>query len=93
MSGNSSTYRLRNHMEDIVAKRLDDVINKMDICKCGKCRMDIMAYTLNLLSPKYVVTDEGDLYSRVSEFNTQFVIDVDLALMEAIKVVSNNPKH
>lgn len=80
-------------MEDVVSQKLDEMLPGIDMCKCDKCRMDVLAYALNLLSPRYVVTEKGDLYSRVSEFTAQFEIDVEVALTEAIKVVSKNPKH
>ncbi len=93
MENGEAKYRLRNHMEDVVSQKLDKLLPNVDMCKCEKCRMDVLAYALNLLPPKYVVTEAGDLYSRVSEFNAQSEIDVEVALTEAIKVVSNNPKH
>jgi len=86
-------FHLRNHTESVVNEKLDGMLKQVDICKCSKCKMDIMAYALNLLSPKYVVTNTGDLYSRLEEFTAQFEIDVQVAVMEAIKVVSKNPKH
>jgi len=45
---------LKNYMEDIVAHKLDLLSNEIEICDCGRCRMDIMAYVLNKLPPKYV---------------------------------------
>ena len=93
MKDGEAKYKLRNHMEEVVSKKLDEILPNVDMCKCEKCRMDVLAYALNLLSPKYVVTDTGDLYSRVSEFTVQSDADVAVALAEAIKVVSKNPKH
>lgn len=93
MDNQSVKFQLRNHMESVVNEKLDGMLQQVDICKCSKCKMDIMAYALNLLSPKYVVTNTGDLYSRLEEFTAQFEIDIQVAVMEAIKVVSQNPKH
>ena len=93
MDNQNVKFHLRNHTESVVNEKLDGMLKQVDICKCSKCKMDIMAYALNLLSPKYVVTNTGDLYSRLEEFTAQFEIDVQVAVMEAIKVVSKNPKH
>lgn len=90
---NDRKYQLRNHMEGVVAGKLNEMLNKSGSCKCDICRMDIMAYALNLLEPKYVVTDKGDLFSRLEEFTPQAEIDVEIALTEAIKVISKNPRH
>lgn len=86
-------FQLRNHMESVVAGKLKGMLEKSSSCKCDICRMDIMAYALNLLEPKYVVTDKGDLFSRLEEFTPQAEIDVEIALTEAIKVISQNPRH
>jgi competence protein ComFB len=86
-------FQLRNHMESVVNGKLNEMLKKGDFCKCDVCRMDMMAYALNLLEPKYVVTDKGDLYSRLEEFTPQAEIDVEIALTEAIKVISKNPRH
>lgn len=93
MNNENMNFKLRNHMETVVDEKLGDMLRNLDICKCNKCRMDIMAYALNLMSPKYVVTEKGDLYSRLEEFTPQFEVDVEVALTEALKVVSENPRH
>lgn len=86
-------FELKNHMEDVVTRTLEDMMPKLNICTCDLCKKDIVAYALNHLPPKYVVTPKGDLYSRLSEFTQQFEIDVQVALTEAIKVISKNPRH
>lgn len=85
--------KLKNYMEDIVNKKVDSVLNIMNICKCEKCRLDIMAIALNDLPPKYVVTDTGALYTKVRELEQQFEVDVETAIVKAAVFVSRNPKH
>jgi len=84
---------VRNHMEDVVGHMLEDMLLKSEVCKCEICRRDIIAYALNKLPPKYAVTKKGELFFRVSEFTPQFEIDVQVALSEAIKVISEHPRH
>lgn len=86
-------FKLKNYMEDIVQKKVDSVLNIMNICKCDKCRLDIMAIALNDLPPKYVVTDTGELYTKVKELEQQFEVDVETAIVKAAVFVSKNPKH
>jgi competence protein ComFB len=87
------TFRLKNYMEDIVFMFMDELLNEKDICKCEKCRMDIAAITLNHLSPKYVVTEEGEVYAKTDFLSGQFRTDVIIQIINAIDKVSKNPHH
>ncbi len=86
-----NTYR--NVMEMLVDQKLDEMWDTLDCCKCDRCRMDIIAYALNQLPPKYVVTKEGELYARLCELNNEHEIEVLIALTKAIKTVKDKPKH
>jgi len=86
-------YGIKNYMEDVVAHVLKNILPDLDVCRCEICQMDMMAYALNHLPPKYVVTPKGELYSKLSELMQQAEIDVEVALAEAAKVVSRNPRH
>lgn len=86
-----NTYR--NVMEMLVVQKLDEMWDTIDCCKCEKCKMDIIACTLNQLTPKYVVTKEGELYARLCELNNEHEIEIIIALTKAIKTVKDKPKH
>lgn len=86
-------YKLKNYMEELVGKKTDSVLKLMNICKCEKCRLDIIALALNDLPAKYVVTDKGELYTKVRELEQQFEVDVEAAIAKAAVFVGNNPKH
>lgn len=86
-------YKLKNYMEDVVASTADNILNLMNICKCEKCKTDIMAIALNDLPSKYVVTEIGELYTKVNELEQQFGIDVQTAIIKAALIVGKNPKH
>lgn len=86
--------KLKNYMEDAVRNALDELLAKQgNLCKCSRCRLDIMAYALNHLPAKYVVTDKGHTYTRVAEMAQQFGTDLVVALSRAIKHVAKNPRH
>ncbi len=86
-------YKLKNYMEEIVTSTADDILKLMDICKCEKCRLDIIALALNDLPSKYTVTEKGELYSKVNELRHQFGVDVQTAVIKAALLVGKNPKH
>lgn len=86
-------YKLKNYMEELVSKKIDGVLSLMNTCKCEKCRLDIMALALNELPAKYVVTDKGELYTKLRELEQQFEVDVEAAIARAAVFVANNPKH
>lgn len=88
-------YKLINFSEIEVTKRMDDILKRYDnICKCEKCKLDIMALSLNSLSTKYIVSEQGEIYtSSLAEVNKQEIIDVTTAIIKAIEIVSANPKH
>ncbi|HPL52759.1 MAG TPA: late competence development ComFB family protein [Bacillota bacterium] len=86
-------YKLKNHMEEFVLNKTDEILKLMNICKCEKCRLDIAALALNELPSKYVVTEQGELYARAMELEQQFDVDVETAIIKAAVVVSRSPRH
>jgi competence protein ComFB len=55
--------------------------------------MDIKAIALNSLKPHYVVTQKGEMYSKLDEMNLQYETDILKALIDAITIVSKTPRH
>jgi competence protein ComFB len=86
-------YRLKNYMEEIVRMLIDEVLEDMSVCKCEKCKMDISAIALNELPPKYVVTEKGELYSKVNTLRQQFEVDALTAIAKAAILVKRSPHH
>lgn len=85
---------LKNHMEDMVWLLLDDVLQKWpEVCGCTVCRHDIAAIALNSLQPRYVVREQGEVYSKVSVLEAQYRADVYAALTKAILLVQGKPRH
>ncbi|MCD6362378.1 MAG: late competence development ComFB family protein [Synergistetes bacterium] len=81
-------------MERVVKETLEKLLkDRDDVCKCEECIADMMAYALNRLPPKYIVTDRGYIFSKLNEIEAQFQVDVLEAVLEAIKVISKNPRH
>ncbi|MFH1338549.1 MAG: late competence development ComFB family protein [Candidatus Omnitrophota bacterium] len=86
--------KIYNYMEDTVRDTLESLISEReDICKCPKCKLDIMAWALNRLPSKYVVTDKGRMYTKLKEQEIQFRADVVQELTKAISHINKGPQH
>ncbi len=86
--------KIQNYMEDVVQDELELLLaERQDICKCNKCKLDVMVWTLNRLPPKYVITDRGRLYTKLKEQEIQFKADVVKELTKSIDFISKNPQH
>jgi competence protein ComFB len=86
--------KVYNYMEDIVRDTLEELLSKKeDICKCEKCKFDIMTWALNRLPPKYIVSDKGRIFTKLQEVEVQFRADVVRELTKAISHISKNPRH
>ena len=84
---------LINISEAIVKERLDYHLSNYDCCKCETCYMDMLALVLNYIKPRYVNTRKGELISRVDATSLQNSVDVDIAIINAIELVSHSPHH
>lgn len=94
MSIGGGMKMLKNYMEVIVDIILPGVIDKYNnICKCSKCINDIKALALNSLQPHYVVTEKGQVYTKINELEIQFRADTIRAIVNAIEKVSRNSRH
>ncbi|OQX81134.1 MAG: competence protein ComFB [Candidatus Omnitrophica bacterium 4484_70.1] len=85
---------IHNYMEEVVKDVWEKFfLEKEDLCRCERCLSDIMAFALNRLPPKYVVTQKGRVYVKLDELKLQKKVDVIRSITEAIKVVKENPRH
>ncbi len=84
---------LKNLMEVVVSKAIDDVKKYYDFCDCPQCRLDISAIALNKIPPRYVVSSKGDSYGRAELLAMQKDLDVLSIVLDAIKFVQKKPRH
>lgn len=86
--------KLQNLLEEEVINVVNRLMDKSDgRCSCDKCKLDIVAITLNKLKPKYVVTKEGGLYGKLDTLNQQHNTDIVLEVTKAMEIVFKNPYH
>jgi len=84
---------LKNYMEEAVKDTLDSVLKDLDVCKCEKCKLDIMALTLNNLPPKYYDTERGELYTKINELKRQLEVDIISKITQAAYFVNEHKHH
>lgn len=84
---------LTNVMEEIVCHMIDNSIESLGCCTCNKCKMDIAAYVLNHTKAKYVVSEKGELFSRVSNLDQESNLKILMEIARAADIVSKNPRH
>lgn len=84
---------VKNYMEEVVDRVIEDVLSDMDICKCDTCKNDIKALALNDLMPKYVVSQKGELYVKLSYLDPQFETDAATSIVKAAESVNAKKRH
>jgi competence protein ComFB len=85
---------LINRTLHCVWQTLDEVLEKRtDICKCEKCRYDMVCMALNNLRPNYFVSKHGSVYAKLGDLSQQKRTDVLTEVTRAVDRVSNNPHH
>ena len=87
--------KLLNYMEEAAQRTLDELLvepsnGQLNLNEVQK--LDILAYALNRLPPRYVVTDKGHLFTRVDELRQQFKTDLIVELTKAIHFINSNPR-
>jgi len=84
---------LKNCMEDAVERCVDSVMKEFDMCRCQKCRYDVMAIALNNLTPQYTVTEAGVLYNKVKSMEASFDTKIVAEITKAAKIVMKGARH
>ena len=84
---------VKNLMEDMVERKLDQVLPQLNCCTCEICKTDIICYSLNRLKPKYVATSQGELLSRIDSLSSSFDIAIITEMTNAAEIIKNHPRH
>jgi len=84
---------IKNYMEEVIYGSMDDILKDLNVCTCEKCKMDIAAIALNQLPAKYIVTEKGELYSKINTLRQQFEVDIISAITRAVVLVKRSPRH
>ncbi|MEJ6951212.1 late competence development ComFB family protein [Natronospora cellulosivora (SeqCode)] len=87
---------LRNRTEEIVLETIEELLLKdefNDFCTCQLCLVDIATYALNRLPARYTASREGEVQTKIKEFESQLKVDTISIVTKAIKTVSVKPRH
>lgn len=84
---------IRNYIQNVAEDMMPAIMKNSNVCNCEKCKLDILAIVLNNVKPKYVVTEKGELYARLSALQSQFQVDIIAEITKACVIVKNNPRH
>ena len=82
-----------NVMEVLVREKAEKYMRASGTCCCDQCMVDVMAYTLNHLPPKYVVMSKGEMIPKLTFYEVQHSSDITTQLMQACKIVAKSPHH
>lgn len=82
-----------NYMEIWVREYMDILLEKVDGCKCDKCKRDIFTLALNNLKPYYVATPLGEIMAKIESTKQQVETDIIVEVTKAFNKVTYNPNH
>ena len=82
-----------NVMQILVEEKAEKYMKMFGLCCCDKCQVDVKAYALNHLPPKYVVMAEYERVPKLTVYESKFSSDVTAQLIQACKVVMTHPHH
>lgn len=84
---------IRNESQERVYKRIDKLLDGQDdICKCETCVMDLVAFILNRITPRYTTSMLGNLHPDVV-LEKKIEVEIDLALRAGLKQLQEHPHH
>lgn len=82
-----------NVMQALVEDKADKYIKSAGVCTCPRCRIDVIALTLNKLPSKYVVLQKSDMVPMLSVYENRYSANILSQLMSACEIVKQHPRH
>jgi len=84
---------LTNIMEEIIRMEAIKIMQGFDMCRCEKCLYDVMAFALNSMPARYVVSHRGALFAKIASYGNQYRTDIISSLTQACNIVKQSPHH
>jgi len=92
----SDTYNLdtiRNKTAELVYEKVEELLaGTVDLCRCEICVLDLVAFTLNRVSPRYVTSMLGNLRPNVAA-EKRLMVEIELALRAGLRQLKAHPHH
>ena len=63
------------------------------LCTCEECVLDIAAFALNQVRPRYRASLLGSIYARQGDDASAFAKEIEKAVADAIRRIKANPAH
>ena len=82
-----------NVIQSLVEELAPRYIKMFGLCSCPRCRIDVVALTLNNLIPKYVVMKKHDMIPMLTVYEGRFSSTIFAQLTRACKAVMDSPRH
>ena len=84
---------LRNEAAESVYERVAGLLDaRPELCRCQTCVLDLVAFVLNRVSPRYSVSLLGDLHPDGAKAK-RMQVEIDLALQAGVKRLREHPHH
>lgn len=84
----------KNYMEDVVSEVFQKFIKlHPEYCSCERCTADTMVIALKKLKGMYAVSQEGEIFTKLSREDRQIQADAMVVVIEAAKFVAEHPNH
>jgi len=84
---------LTNEAEELVVSEIEKQIpSHPELCTCSECILDVAAYALNRVHPRYRVSLLDSVYVEPEE-RSAYLKEIRRAVHEGILKVSTNPPH
>lgn len=82
-----------NVMQALVEDMVDKYMERFNMCKCARCRTDVIAMTLNSLPAKYIVVPENEGVPMLTIYEGRYGPAITTKLMTACHQVAEHPRH
>jgi len=84
---------IRNETTEAVYERVERLLDTQpDLCRCEICVLDLVAFTLNRVTPRYTTSLLGDLNPDEAK-QRRMTVEIDLALQTGLKRLREHPHH
>lgn len=83
----------RNVMELLVEDKVAEMWKSKSGCQCDQCREDVVALTLNHMPPQYVVSREGELYTKMKHVDVRSEFEITKQIAVAMNIITASPRH
>jgi competence protein ComFB len=84
---------LTNEAEELVVSEIEKQIPAHpELCTCSECILDVAAYALNRVQPRYRVSLLDSVYVQPEE-RSEYLKEIRRAVHDGILKVSTNPPH